>query len=132
MPENENCGCCEHEANEKQICCQKHKPMQRFMETCLLVLLAEQTNHGYGLTEQLKSFGFDDINVSTLYRIMRRMDERSWVSSAWEKGDKGPARRVYSITEDGLSALKEWISVFEKRRSSIDTLLSKYKQIAEE
>ena len=103
--------------------------MQRFMETSLLVLLAEQTSHGYSLTEQLNDFGFSDVNVSTLYRIMRKMDERGWVSSSWEKGDKGPQRRVYSITDNGRAALDEWIDVFVTRKSNIETLLGKYGEL---
>ena len=107
-------------------CCGKTQPMQRFMETSLLVLLAEQTGHGYSLSEQLKDFGYDDINVSTLYRSMRKMEERSWVVSSWEQGDKGPQRRVYAITDIGRAALDEWIEVFKQRRSNIETLLGKY------
>jgi len=96
------------------------------METSLLVLLAKQTGHGYSLSEQLKDFGFVDINVSTLYRIMRKMEERGWVLSSWEQGDKGPQRRVYAITQGGRAALDEWIEVFKQRKSNIETLLSKY------
>lgn len=111
--------------SKKEYCCDK-RPMQRFMETCLLMLLSKQESHGYYLTEQLKEFGFEDVNVSTLYRIMRKMDDRGWVKSSWAKGDKGPQRRVYSVTEDGLVALDEWIDVFKDRRKKIDLLVSRY------
>ena len=112
--------------------CGKHQPKQRFMETSLLVLLANQTNHGYGLLEHLKDFGFNSVNVSTLYRIMRKMEERGWVSSGWEKGDKGPQRRVYAITQDGTAALSEWIDVFKQRRANIETLLGKYGELKDD
>lgn len=117
-------GCNKRSNNE--YCCDKHRPMQRFMETCLLMLLSKGESHGYHLTEQLKEFGFEDVNVSTLYRIMRKMDDRGWVRSSWAKGDKGPQRRVYSVTEDGLVALDEWIDVFKDRRKKIDLLVSRY------
>jgi len=119
-------GCGEHNKHSGQECCGKKQPMQRFMETSLLVLLAQQPGHGYSLSEQLNDFGFRDINASTLYRIMRKMDEGGWVSSSWEKGDKGPQRRVYAITDIGRAALDEWIEVFKQRKSNIETLLSKY------
>ena len=86
-------------------------------------------NHGYGLLEHLKDFGFSNVNVSTLYRIMRKMEERGWVSSGWEKGDKGPQRRVYAITQDGTAALNEWIDVFKQRKANIETLLGKYGEL---
>ena len=121
----QNCG------GEKKHdgCCGKKQPMQRFMETSLLVLLAKQTGHGYSLSEQLKDFGFGDINVSTLYRIMRKMEERGWVSSSWEQGNKGPQRRMYTITQDGRTALEEWIDVFAQRRSNIEMLLGRYDEL---
>lgn len=122
-------GCGEHNKHGGQECCDKKQPVQRFMETSLLVLLAQQPGHGYSLSEQLDDFGFSDINVSTLYRIMRKMDERGLVSSSWEKGDKGPARRVYSITQIGRAALDGWIDVFVERKSNIEALLSKYGEL---
>jgi len=118
-----------HHGGENEYCCSKHQPMQRFMETCLLALLAEHESHGYELAEQLKNYGFEDINASTLYRIMRKMDERSWVSSSWKESGKGPKRRVYHITEEGRCTLDEWIEVFRRRRESIDLLLSKYNKL---
>lgn len=114
-------GCCARSEMDG-----KHQPMQRFMETSLLVLLIEQESHGYSLAEQLANFGFKDINVSTLYRVMRKMEERGWVISSWEEGAKGPQRRVYSITNDGIASLDEWIEVFKERRGNIDLLISAY------
>lgn len=106
----------------------KHQPMQRFMETCLLLLLVNQTCHGYCLAEQLEDFGFEDVNVSTLYRILRKMEDCGWVCSEWEKGGKGPQRRVYTITDIGMEALDEWVEVFRQRKTYIETLLARYEQ----
>lgn len=111
-------------------CCGQHKPMSRFMETCLLVLLRGGADHGYSLAERLDSFGFADVNVSTLYRVMRRMEDAGWVVSSWEQGGKGPQKRVYTITETGVQALDEEAAIFEQRRSNIDTLLAAYRQSA--
>ena len=127
---NCNCGSSEHTGADN--CCHSRKHMQRFMETCLLVLLNEQDGHGYHLTEQLKGFGFEDVNVSTLYRIMRKMEGSGWVTSNWEKGDKGPQKRVYSITPEGKSALKEWVEIFKQRKANIELMLSRYRSITED
>ena len=127
-----NCGCGSSHTEEGCQCSHKQKHMQRFMDACILVLLSQNKNHGYGLSEHLEDFGFEDINSSTLYRIMRRMDEKGWVSSSWEEGGKGPKRRVYSVTEPGLAALEEWISLFRKRRAFIDLLLKAYEKNSKE
>ena len=126
--DDEKHGCAKHGIEKSGPCCGQNRPMQRFIETCLLLLLARQTSHGYHLGEQLKNFGIEDINASTLYRIMRKMEERELVSSSWEKGDQGPQKRVYSISPLGIETLSEWIEVFTRRRANIDLLLCEYKQ----
>ncbi len=110
---------------------QRHcHPMQRFMEVCLLVLLYDEKKecHGYSLAEKLKDFGFKDeeLNISTLYRTLRQMEQSAWVHSHWETGGQGPQRRVYSITAQGRKALDEWIVVLQSRRERIGKLLDSY------
>ncbi len=104
--------------------------MHRFMEVCLLYLLCNGKTecHGYSLAEELKNFGFtdDELNISTLYRTLRHMEQNDWVISHWESGGQGPNRRVYSITAQGRRALDEWIDVLQKRRERIDKLLCAY------
>jgi len=112
-------------------CCGRHQNMSRYMETCLLVLLRDKADHGYSLAEKLGDFGFQDVNVSTLYRVMRRMEDSGWVSSAWASGGKGPQKRVYTITAGGRQALMEEIEVFQQRRQKIDILLAAYGQVAQ-
>jgi len=113
-------------------------PMHRFMEVCLLVLLydekSEKECHGYSLAEKLKDFGFTDeeLNISTLYRTLRQMEQNSWVKSHWESGGQGPQRRVYSITAQGREALDDWANVLKKRRERIGKLLDAYSQLVKD
>lgn len=108
-------------------------PMHRFMEVCLLFLLCSKKEecHGYSLAEKLQSFGFkeEELNISTLYRTLRHMEQNAWVKSHWESGGQGPQRRVYCITDDGRKALEEWIVIMQERRDRIDSLLKAYTQI---
>lgn len=61
--------------NEKKTMCCQGKPqhMERFLEVCLLLLLYDEIGYGYGLIDQLGSFGFSegDLNMGTLYRTLR-------------------------------------------------------------
>lgn len=107
-------------------CCSEGGRMHGFMETCLLLLLRDRQDHGYALAEQLGNFGFGDVNVSTLYRVMRRMENEGCVTSSWEEGGKGPQKRVYAITDKGRAALEGQIEKFEQRRTCIDALLRAY------
>lgn len=117
---------------EKQSLFWNNKPrhMEKFLEVCLLLLLYDEIGYGYGLIEQLAQFGFseDELNVSTLYRTLRKMENEGLVTSLWEEGGQGPRRRVYEITANGKTELDQWIKILKVRKSRIESLVSKYDQ----
>lgn len=110
------------------FCNGKPHHMERFLEVCLLLLLYDEIGYGYGFVEQLASFGFseDDLNVSTLYRTLRKMEKEGLVTSLWEDGGQGPKRRVYEITMNGKNELDQWIRILKVRKSRIESLIIKY------
>lgn len=110
------------------FCNSKPHHMERFLEVCLLLLLYDEIGYGYGLVEQLASFGFseDDLNVSTLYRTLRKMEHEGLVTSLWEEGGQGPKRRVYEITRNGKNELDQWIRILKVRKSRIESIIIKY------
>ena len=85
--------------------------IHRFIEPCLLLLLHCVEGHGYELVEGLKEFGFDQnpVDSSTVYRILRLLEERGFVTSRWDTDSSGPARRMYRITEEGDHYLAWWV-----------------------
>jgi PadR family transcriptional regulator, regulatory protein PadR len=110
------------------FCNDKFHHMERFLEVCLLLLLYDEIGYGYGLIEQLVTFGFspEDLNVSTLYRTLRKMEGEGLVTSLWEESDQGPKRRVYEITSEGKQNLDQWIKVLKMRKSRIENLIVHY------
>ncbi len=114
--------------NRTFFCNGKPHHMERFLEVCLLLLLYDEIGYGYGLIEQLASFGFSEagLNMSTLYRTLRKMENEGLVTSQWEEGGQGPKRRVYEITAKGKSELDEWIKILRVRKSRIESLISMY------
>ncbi len=111
-------------------CTIKNGKMDRFLEVCLLVLLYDKLGYGYGLIEDLEAFGFssDDLNVSTLYRTLRKMENEDLVTSLWEESGLGPKRRVYKITEAGKTDLDNWIGILKNRKKRIENLIQKYEE----
>lgn len=110
------------------FCKNKHHKMERFLEVCLLLLLYDEVGYGYGLIDELLFFGFseDELNVSTLYRTLRKMEKENLVISSWEEGGPGPKRRVYEITEKGKNELDQWIRILKVRKARIQKLIGKY------
>ena len=85
--------------------------INRFLEPCLLLLLHSNEAHGYELLEGLKQFGFEQnpVDSSTVYRRLRGLEEREFVTSRWDTDSAGPARRLYQITEEGDRYLAWWV-----------------------
>ena len=110
------------------FCTGRPNYMEKFLEVCLLLLLYDEIGYGYGLIDQLASYGFseDTLNLSTLYRTLRKMENAGFVTSLWEEGGQGPKRRVYKITSKGKNELDQWISMLKVRKSRIELLIRKY------
>jgi len=115
---------------ESLFCNDKPHHMERFLEVCLLLLLYDEISYGYGLIEQLECFGFsqDDLNMSTLYRTLRKMEKEELVTSQWEESDQGPKRRVYEITGKGRHELDHWSRILKVRKTRIESLLTRYEK----
>jgi PadR family transcriptional regulator, regulatory protein PadR len=72
----------------------------------LLHLIREQSDHGYGLMQRIESVCGDLVAVNTnkIYPLLRRLEERGFVSASWDHPTKR-SRRIYSITPAGEERL---------------------------
>ncbi len=105
----------------------------RFLEPTLLLLLHHGPAHGYTLLERLREFGLEGLNPSVVYRALRDMEGRGWVSSTWdEEQTQGPPRRVYRLTGLGDEALGLWTQDLQETRGLIDRLVGAYSRHMEE
>ncbi|RLC63619.1 MAG: hypothetical protein DRI48_08300 [Chloroflexi bacterium] len=78
-------------------------------ESFLLLLLQHELAHGYTLLEELGEFGLGAMDPSAVYRTLRGMEDRGWVTSTWDDQETlGPPRRVYRITDVGEGAYNCW------------------------
>jgi PadR family transcriptional regulator PadR len=104
--------------------------ISRFVEPCLLLLLHRGDSHGYDLLERLKEFGFaeDTVDSSVVYRYLRAMEERGFVTSTWDTEGVGPPRRVYRLTAEGDQYLAWWISGLQETRNVLDRFLQAYEE----
>ena len=93
-----------------------------------LVTLREENSHGYELMQRLAKFGFEEINPGTLYRALRQMEQKGLCKAEWESsnGGSGPARRVYSITNEGEEYLNSWVQGCKKYQKVLDAFSLAY------
>jgi PadR family transcriptional regulator PadR len=61
-----------------------------------------EQHYGYDLAQRA------GVNSNALYQVLARMHERRWLEDGWEQGKpgaKGPRRRYYTITPNGMARL---------------------------
>jgi PadR family transcriptional regulator PadR len=92
----------------------------------LLLALSTYRAHGYLLQQYLRGLGFFGIDTTTIYRNLRQLEKQGLVTSAWDTGEEGPARRVYSLTDAGETFLKSWAGALDQYRSFLDQFFSMY------
>lgn len=97
--------------------------VERFIQPCVLLLLAEQPSHGYDLMERLARFGFKEVDPGAMYRNLRKLEDDGFVSSTWETSGSGPARRSYTITNEGHDLLRTWAAKLKLHSNHIDEFL---------
>ncbi len=73
----------------------------------ILHLIKEQPDHGYGLMQRIDEVCGDllAVNTNKIYPLLRRLEERGFVSASWDHPTKR-SRRVYAITPQGEERLQ--------------------------
>ena len=101
--------------------------VERFSEPALLLLLRERPTHGYELLEALPALTEEPrVDMGNLYRVLRALEEDGLVTSRWESGEPGPAKRIYELTPAGAHLLDEWAAALRRSRDRVDTFLERY------
>ncbi len=105
-------------------------PERSWVQFLLLMLLNEEPMHGYQLAEELQTRGYvreGRFKTGSLYTILNRMDNKEILTSKHEESESGRPRRVYSITEDGRSHLKNGLQYMLRRKKFLDEVEEYYR-----
>jgi PadR family transcriptional regulator PadR len=78
----------------------------------LLTLYNREGIHGYEITkiirDHIEALGIG-LNMTGLYRHLNMLEKRGMLVSEWDTSAKGPARRMYSLTDAGKECLWHWM-----------------------
>jgi len=103
------------------------RTLDRLLRPAILALLARDKTHGYDVIQRLKELAmFVDYppDTSGVYKALKSMEEEGLISSNWEFGDIGPAKKQYILTKDGKVCLKRWAETLQGYRTQIDGILA--------
>ena len=105
------------EAPRREASFVREGPGKRFIEPRLLFLLKDGPAHGYELMSRMPEVPLPGPlpDAGAIYRKLREMEEEGLVVSRWVETERGPARRVYSITPEGRKRLQGWVRDIKER-----------------
>ena len=78
----------------------------------ILQLLSRMSASGYDLKDRFQSSlgrGWHAYDTQ-IYRELKRLEANGYTTGELAKGRSGPQRRIYTITERGVEALREWLA----------------------
>lgn len=113
-------------------CACSGKSLGRLLQPAIMALLAQEPLHGYLLVQRLAEmamFRGQSPDPTGVYRTLRSMEEDGLVSSTWDFGDTGPARRRFELTRDGHACLDQWVCTLKQYAAAIDDLLNFMKPV---
>jgi len=100
-------------------------PRDLLVPYVLLAISAEKA-HGYYIEQYLRGMGLAQVEMTRIYRTLRQLEQQGLVTSAWEAGPDGPARRVYTLTDTGKTWLRGGAAMLEGYRAAIDAFFGQY------
>ena len=80
-------------------------------EYALLGMLAQKADHGYELHRRLTSDleQIWHISLSQAYNILKRLEQRTYISGEIREQEKLPARRKFTLTPLGRQRFEAWL-----------------------
>jgi DNA-binding PadR family transcriptional regulator len=80
----------------------KDVPLRGLLHIIILNLIKDKTIHGGEIYQNLKErFGLDAPRA-VIYALLRKAEGDGLLVSSWDIQESGPARRMYTITQDGV------------------------------
>lgn len=103
-----------------------------FLQPGILLLLAEEPSHGYGLLEKLVEMGVVEkrLPLPVIYRVLRRLERDGLaISDHADSEGRGPSRKVYRLTDEGRETLCWWSENLKGVSELIDTFQKRYESL---
>ena len=103
-------------------------PLRGVLPIAVLRLIKDKPAHGGDIIQNLeKTFGIQ-VARPVVYMLLRRLERHGMMLSTWDVQESGPARRRYTITEEGLAHLDDGLERLKKASKVINLLTSPKKK----
>ncbi len=92
----------------------------------VLAILRKGENYGYEIIQQVREITGGELDWSEpmLYPFLKRLERDGLIRSQWRLSDRGPLRKYYRLTNQGLAELENEKSQWIKVHSALTLLWS--------
>jgi len=91
----------------------------------ILAVLSQGRKHGYAIAREIEARSQSALSMGegALYPALRALEREGAIVSEWETAGSGPARRVYSLTDEGGRRLKQHIAEWASFTGGVSAIL---------
>jgi transcriptional regulator len=95
------------------------------LDLLVLKTIALEPMHGWGISQRIEqlSKGLLTVNQGSLYPALQRLENKGWITSAWEVTENNRRARIYSLTRKGRVALGEETATWRRYTSAVEFIL---------
>jgi transcriptional regulator len=100
--------------------------LQGTLDMLILQILRWVPQHGYGISQALRSGSGDVLQVETgsLYPALHRLEKRGWIKSEWKTSENNQRAKYYRLTMAGKKQLSSEHSRWNQMSAAITGLMS--------
>jgi len=79
-----------------------------FFSYIILLLLKDKPRYGFEISNKISEITLEKVTFqeSGIYHILKKLEDKGFVTAEWRPSNKGPNRKYYTITESGEQLLK--------------------------
>ncbi len=103
----------------------------QFLRACLLQAVQDSAGYGWAISAQLEERYKLVVEKSRMYRNLRGLEGKGYLTSAWGDPVAGPKRRIYKLTRKGKWELEYLSAIMERERNRLNVFLQgRMKEVA--
>src|SRR5712691_4563457 len=107
--------------------------LQGTLDLLILQTLQWGPQHGYGISQAIRSTSDDRLQVDTgsLYPALHRLERQRWFAASWKVSDNNQRTRVYRLTANGKRQLASERSRWAELSEAMAAILNPVRKVSE-
>jgi transcriptional regulator len=99
--------------------------VQGTLDMLVLKALSLAPMHGWGITKRIEqiSKGVLTVNPGSLYPALERLQDRGWITAAWETTESGRKAKYYTLSAAGRRRLGTETESWRRLAAAIEAVL---------